>query len=324
MRAAAGGGLRAVTVLVEAGVPIMVADTNKQGEGLLHAAAAGRESGVVRLLLSKGFPVDGNPAGLPATPLILAAKNSVLDIGLTIDKTYDSIFMRRLLPDDRAYRNLILSEPGSADRAWRRMAPREREARLATLQVLLAAGADANALAEGSSALHYAADHGDVASVEALLRAKARPDEVNSKGFTPLMIAAYEGYREVVKALIVGGAQVDKQDGEGQTALMRAAIAGGDAGTVRALVTAGADVNLRNAEGQTALMYAVGGRPDSTYERADVNPNVREVVTILLSAGADPLAKDAKGASATRLAKVSRYRAALEPINDALRARRGS
>ena len=109
---------------------------------------------------------------------------------------------------------------------------------------------------DGSTALHWAAHRGDLATVDLLLRAGARAVSVNAFGITPLSLAAENGNAAVVARLLKGGAASNTTVKGGETVLMTAARAG-RADVVRVLIEAGADVNARETtRGQTALMGA--------------------------------------------------------------------
>ena len=67
----------------------------------------------------------------------------------------------------------------------------------------LRAGADVRAVeADGTSALHWAANFGDAELVRALLAAGANVNAANRYGMTPLQVAAVEADPAVVGALL--------------------------------------------------------------------------------------------------------------------------
>lgn len=92
---------------------------------------------------------------------------------------------------------------------------------------------------DGSTALIYAAYHGKLESVKALIEAKANINFTNSGGHTALMYAAYEGKTEIVNELIKDGADVNIADKSGLTALTQAALKG-HKDIVKSLIKAGA------------------------------------------------------------------------------------
>lgn len=139
---------------------------------------------------------------------------------------------------------------------------------------------DVNApLGDGMTALHWAAERGDVAMTMALLRAGAKPTGLTvNGGYTPLHVAARNGSAEVVKALLAAGADPKAITTTGATAMHLAAEAG-NADVIKALVARKADVNAKETSwGQTPLMFAASAdRPAA--------------VKALLAAGADPKAR---------------------------------
>ena len=168
-------------------------------------------------------------------------------------------------------------------------------------------------------ALYAAAERGDAATVRSLLERGVDVDERGPGGRTAVTAAAYGGHAAVVRLLVDAGANVDLQDdtranallstGEtGDTAVLREVLRGGpdlartnrfggtalipaaDRGhveTVRALLRTDIDVDHVNDLGWTALLEAV--------MLGDGGPRHREIVSLLLDAGADPSIADRDG-----------------------------
>src|SRR5215831_4242929 len=111
------------------------------------------------------------------------------------------------------------------------------------VRALLKDGADVNtAQADGMTALHWAAQKGDVELAKVLLYASANVRATTRiGGYTPLLIASKNGDAEMIEALIGGGADANNATTNGTTALMLAAAAG-KVDAVRALLAKGADV----------------------------------------------------------------------------------
>lgn len=157
---------------------------------------------------------------------------------------------------------------------------------LSRINVLIDRGADVDTReADGSTALHWAAQHGHEPVLTALLDAGADPDASSRYGITPLALAATNGDTATVSLLLDAGADVNSTSREGQTALMSAAL-NGRAETIRVLLEAGAKIDAAESyRGQTALMWAAG------------EGNVAAVET-LLAAGADVSAQSHSGFTA--------------------------
>jgi uncharacterized protein len=134
------------------------------------------------------------------------------------------------------------------------------------VRALLKQGADVNtAQGDGMTALHWAAQKGDLELAQTLLYAGANIRATTRVGgYTPLLIASRNGHAALVDALLAGGADPNLATSNGATPLMTAAQ-GGSADVVKALIARGADVNAKEkVKNETALMIA------ASYGRADV------------------------------------------------------
>jgi ankyrin repeat protein len=158
-----------------------------------------------------------------------------------------------------------------------------------TVEILLAHHADPNrnTIPSGYSSAHgplyYAALHGNVPAVRALVAAGARVDGDDGAEVTPLVMAAEEGHVEAVDALIALHANVDGHGapGHGYPPLASAAERG-HLDCVRHLLAAHAQIDRRDSLGMTALSYACA------QEHVDI-------VEALLDAHADPLIANRAG-----------------------------
>jgi len=146
-----------------------------------------------------------------------------------------------------------------------------------TLRALLSDGADVNtATGDGMSALHWAAERGDVAMAQQLLYAGANVDATTRlAGYTPLLLAAQSGHGRMIEALLDAGSDPADATSTGATALMFAAASGSEYG-VQQMLARGAEIDrAESTGGQTALMFAAAsGRHD--------------VIRLLITEGADP------------------------------------
>jgi uncharacterized protein len=124
---------------------------------------------------------------------------------------------------------------------------------------LLDQGSDPRSRApDGSTALMFAAHHGDLELVERLIAAGAGADVNvrNDYGAFALSEAAIVGSAPIVAALLQAGADPNLTNLEGETALMAVARTG-NVEAARLLLEAGADINaMEQWGGQSALMWA--------------------------------------------------------------------
>ena len=112
-------------------------------------------------------------------------------------------------------------------------------------------------LADGTTALHWAAHWDELEIASLLLQAGAKPNAADSNGVTPLLLACTNGRPLMANLLLRSGADPKLARATGVTPLMMAARTG-SAPLVRLLLERGADVNTAEAtHQQTALMWAV-------------------------------------------------------------------
>jgi ankyrin repeat protein len=143
--------------------------------------------------------------------------------------------------------------------------------------LLLKQGVDVNsAQGDGTTALHWAAYHGDVDMTKALLKAGANVKAATRiSAMTPLYMACQNGNPAVIEALLNAGADAREVNTNGTTVLMTAAAAG-DPAAIKLLLDHGADINAKDiTNGQTALMFAAAR-------------NSAAAINVLLARGADP------------------------------------
>ena len=128
--------------------------------------------------------------------------------------------------------------------------------------------------ADGTTALHQAADRDDLPAAQRLVRAGADVKAANRYGVTPLSLACTNGNAAMIELLLQAGADPNAALPGGETALMTAARTG-KVGAVKALLAHGADVHAKESRrGQTALMWAAA-------------EGHVEVLETLIKAGAD-------------------------------------
>ena len=154
---------------------------------------------------------------------------------------------------------------------------------VAAVRALLKQRPDVNAAdADGSTALHWAAQRSSLPLIDLLLASGADARAATRYNVTPLYLASLNGDVAIMERLLNAGADANGTAHESQTMLMTAALAG-KADAVRLLLTRGARVNEKEPyKGQSALMWAA----------AEGNT---AAVDVLLEAGADLEAKSTGG-----------------------------
>ena len=212
--------------------------------------------------------------------------------------------------------------------------PLHAAADAASVETLVAAGADANARDRGGNTpLHTARD---AAVVEALVAAGADPTARTPFGFTPLFEAAAFGAPALIEALLTAdasvvnartrsgrtalhhaaqfniepavialllgaGANLEARDDEGQTPLHHAAENNRTGATARALLAAGAGMEARDENGNAPLHVAA--KYVSDWAGPDEDAHAAGVIEALLEAGADATARNAAGQTPWDLAQ---------------------
>eukprot|EP01060_Flectonema_neradi_P003368 TRINITY_DN1215_c2_g1_i1.p1 TRINITY_DN1215_c2_g1~~TRINITY_DN1215_c2_g1_i1.p1 ORF type:complete len:453 (+),score=78.83 TRINITY_DN1215_c2_g1_i1:96-1454(+) len=123
-------------------------------------------------------------------------------------------------------------------------------------------------------------DH--VSMVELLLQNGSSVNLANSLSETPLHVACGCSSIDVCKLLLRNGANINKTDCRRNTPLMQACSHNSDIEVAKLLISSGASVTARNKHLETALHMAA-------------QRGLSSIVTILLTAGADPKLSDSYG-----------------------------
>lgn len=180
--------------------------------------------------------------------------------------------------------------------------------------------------------LHRAAGQGDVAEIRRLAATGAALDRRDAHGRTPAHVAAFASQDEALRALAAAGADMNALEAQAYDVVTIAAVAddpglmslaialGNDPGlttspwrgtaliaaahlgyveVVRRLIAAGAPLDHVNNLGWTALMEAV--------VLGDGGPDHRQVVRLLLEAGADRSVADRDGVTPLDHARARGY-----------------
>ena len=181
--------------------------------------------------------------------------------------------------------------------------------------------------ADGAGLLRAAA-RGDADAIRAEIAAGTPVDTRNTKGETALLVATHQNHVDAARVLIGAGADVNAKDSISDSAYLYAGARGhleilrmtlengadlaslnrfggtalipaaerGHVETVATLIAAGVDLDHVNKLGWTALMEAV--------VLADGGPRHRQIVTLLLNAGADPNIPDFEGVTPLQHARA--------------------
>ena len=197
--AAQARDLQAINAFIDAGINPNAQD--KDGRTALISAAARGELDVVNTLLSRGVDIN------------VKDKNSYTALSHAIDAMHDEVeeaLLNRpeLDPNCRGKNN----RPALMAYVWR-----DNKARV---EKLLAHGADVTIQdADGDTALHGAAQTGNVEIMRVLLDKGANVNAKNKQGGTPLMWTAVYGNDEAARLLLSRGADASLKDNDGITAV---------------------------------------------------------------------------------------------------------
>ena len=172
---------------------------------------------------------------------------------------------------------------------------------------LLEEGADVNASqGDGMTALHWAAEHGDVKMVTMLLGAGADLEMgTRLSEHTPLHVASTAGHASVIGTLLEAGADVNASTTTGATPLHFAA-ASGNGRAVTELLAHGAEPDAREPQwGQTPMMFAAAaGRVEAIAALLDGRADPRitaKVVDIVARSETDQVDSEQRKKRVTAL-----------------------
>jgi ankyrin repeat protein len=328
---------------------LLAADANPNatlvnGETALMKCAHAGEAGAVKALLSRGASVNAKEPSHDQTALMWAAAEQHSDVVKLLVESGADVRAR-----SRVYAQTVTSEV--TQRAGREelnytvlrggSTPLLFAARVGdvdSMELLLAAGADANdALPNGASALVVAA-HSGQGAVGALLLDRGADPNAATVGYTALHAAVLRGDLKLVRALLTHGANPNARITKGtpvrrnsQDFELPATLIGAtpyvlaakflEVDIMRVLLAGDADPRSKMKDGTTALMAAAGmgavGRADRPADRRGLGVvdggkledvgRVLEAVTVALNAGGDVNAVTQTGETALHSAASLGY-----------------
>jgi ankyrin repeat protein len=229
-----------------------------------------------------------------------------------------------------AYGGIVLLAAGSLAAATGdlRLIDAVKKSDTKAVRSLLAQHVNVNASeADGSTALHWAAQRDNLGVADLLIAAGADVKAATRYNITPLSLTCTNGNAALIEHLLKAGADPNSTSGEGQTALMTAALTG-KVDAVKLLLARGANVNAREPyKGQTALMWAASegnaaaagmliefGAEVKTKSKAGYTPLLfavrnghNDVVQVLLDHGANVNDVAPDGTNALNMAVVNAY-----------------
>jgi ankyrin repeat protein len=250
-----------VDLLLKAGARANVA--NDLSITPLYLAAAAGNASIVHALLSKGARADAaSESGV--TPLMQAARSGNVeavrallaaraDVKARERERGQTALMWAASRGHSAVVDLLVAH-GADVHARTRVRPLTVMLDQGPRRVVKTSMQDARQIeAGGSTALLFAAQSGDAASVRRLLAAGANRNDTAADGRSALVLAAFDGHPEVAAALVDAGADVDAA-AAGYTALHAAALRG-DRATVAALLARGANPNAPLTQGSPVRRF---------------------------------------------------------------------
>lgn len=285
--AAMYGRQAAVNVLLDKGAKIEARDNDRKTP--LHLAALFGDKETVSLLLKRGSRVDGaDSAG--HSPAYYAKENGRDDI-------YEILVKAGAGKEDISAAQAV---PGPADTKG---SPAKESKTNDIKDVIIKGDEDLiehlfsykNRINrkdnEGLTPLHISVMHGNLKTVEAIIKKGAIINTVDNYGRTPLYYAALYVKPEITALLLKNGANPNIADREGKSPLCIGYSGSRDNGEIlKALVKSGCKLNIRDNNGWTALHWA------AFYGK-------EEAVKTLLESGADPLLKNKAGQTPLEMLK---------------------
>jgi ankyrin repeat protein len=319
------GSAAMIELLLDAGVDPNTPLTEHGDTALMMAARTGVTE-AIELLLGRGAAIDAVETWGGTTALVWAiaehhpaAAALLIEHGADVNVVSKAVTGRGRGAEGRAPEDFDpAAEPvsyGNGGLTPLHFAAREGE--LEAARMLLAAGANVNAIAaDGKNPLNLAIYNGHYELAEWLIDGAADVNQADAAGFPPLFWAVDRRNMEwnpgfpwvqtadplrLIEKLLEAGAEPDTYvDGTPvsrrnfggsprilfATALMRAAYSG-DVALVRLLLEHGADPLVRNRDNETPLLAAAGYGWIDGYSQGHSNQERLETIKLLISLGAD-------------------------------------
>ena len=277
MTAARTGKVDAVKVLVTHGADVKYAESRRGQTALMWAAAEGN-SGVVEELIERGADMHARTKG-GLTPLLFAVREGKIDT------------VRALLKSGADVNESWKSGRGTGVSGISAMVLAVANAHYELAAMMLDAGADPNASAQGWTALHQ------ITWVRKPGKGDNDPAPEGSGNLSSL---------DLVRKLVAHGANVNarmtKSGNVGRTSMnmigatpFMMAARTADAPLMRLLAELGADPLLPNADNSTPILAAAGLGTYSPGEDPGTEAEVMEAVKVALELGGDVNTVDQNG-----------------------------
>ena len=323
--AAMNGNAAMLDRLIKAGADPNASLTTHGDTALMMAARTGKTD-AIKVLLETGANVNAKEAWGGTTPLMWAvAERHAAAAKLLIDNGADVKAASKFVPaaNGRGFegRTPVASDPsrGVEEFASGLLTPlmlAAREGDLESGRLLVAAGADVNAIAgDGKDALGLAIFNGNYDFASFLIDSKSKVNQADTQRFTPLFWAVDRRNMEtapnfpwmvttdplpLIKKLLDAGADPNAlvnntprarmRAGSPRivfaTLLMRAAFAG-DLELVKLLLSYGADPKIISSDGETMVSAAAGLGFIQGYSKGKSQDERLEVVKVFVGLGAD-------------------------------------
>ena len=297
MTACRNGNKDATNVFLNAGADPNVADAN--GETCLHYAAQNDScTEDLQAIISHGVDVNAKDKNNVTALMIASLKGNLDAINILLNAEADASICNA--ESDTCLHYATFGDCSSE-----------------VLQAIICHAADVNAANKYSQTpLQIACQEGAEDAIIVLLNAGADPNFAGPNGDTCLHYVARKfSSPEVLKAIISHGVDVYATDKDNRTALMIACMKG-NINAINVLLNAGADLKIADAGANTCLHYAVKNNCCTEVLQAIISHGVvvnaickdnrtalmiaceegnKDVINVLLTAGADPNIADADG-----------------------------